>query len=193
MNTATNLITRRRALQSLTATAFAMGMVIFLVAVNVQAQDLDLGARVQPVPQGARFSEPGYFVWCGAPVAGRGWEVSSVLFPLAGEEPKAFAPGWAIHSEIAYAVADQPFGPYKFVNVALPARGTNAATGTKYWDADVTHNPNIVLRDGKYLLYYIGNYGDGKYPTHRNHQRIGVAIADNPKARGGVLTRRSLT
>ena len=67
------------------------------------------------------------------------------------------------------------------MNVALPARGTNTTTGSKYWDADVTHNPNIVLREGKYLLYYIGNYGDGVYASHRNHDRIGVAVADKPE------------
>ena len=141
--------------------------------------DLDLGAMVQPVPAACKFSEPGYFVWCGAPVRGKDGRYH--LFYSRWPLKKGFHPGWAIHSEIAYAVADQPLGPYTFVNVALPARGTNAANGKKFWDADVTHNPNIVLRDGKFLLYYVGNYGDGNYPTHRNHQRIGVAIADKPE------------
>ena len=141
--------------------------------------ELDLGARVQPVPQDARFSDPGYFVWCGAPA--RGGDGKYHLFYSRWLVKDGFSPGWAIHSEIAYAVADQPLGPYKFVNVALPARGSNPATGEKYWDADVTHNPNIVVRDGRYLLYYTGNHGDGKYETHRNHQRIGVAVADKPE------------
>jgi hypothetical protein len=140
---------------------------------------LDLGAMVQPVPLDARFSQPGYLVWCGAPV--RGNDGRYHLFYSRWPVEKGFHPGWAIYSEIAYAVSDKPLGPYQFVNVALPARGTNAATGQEFWDADVTHNPNIVLRDGKYLLYYVGNHGDGNYPTHRNHQRIGVAIADKPE------------
>ena len=140
---------------------------------------LDLGAMVQPVSADCKFSEPGYFVWCGAPVRGKDGRYH--LFYSRWPVKKGFHPGWAIHSEIAYAVADQPLGPYKFVNVALSSRGTNAATGVKYWDADVTHNPNIVLRDGKFLLYYVGNFGDGNYPTHRNHQRIGVAVADKPE------------
>jgi hypothetical protein len=67
------------------------------------------------------------------------------------------------------------------VNVALPPRGTNPATGRKFWDADMTHNPNIVMRNGQFLLYYIGNNGDGQYATHRNNDRIGVAIADKPE------------
>ena len=31
---------------------------------------LDLGARVQPVPLEARFSDPGWHIWCGAPIQG---------------------------------------------------------------------------------------------------------------------------
>jgi hypothetical protein len=90
--------------------------------------------------------------------------------------PYGFAPGWAIHSEIAYAVADQPQGPYKHVNVALPARGK------QFWDGTTTHNPNILQKGGKFYLFYMGNTGDGKsYPMHRNNQRIGVAVAERPE------------
>jgi len=47
---------------------------------------------------------------------------------------------------------------------------------------DVTHNPNLLRHpNGKYYLFYMGNHGDGQsYPMHRNHQRIGVAVADHP-------------
>ena len=83
--------------------------------------ELDLGARVQPVPTNCKFSQPGYFVWCGAPV--RGADGKYHLFYSRWPVKKGFHPGWAIHSEIAYAVSDKPFGPYQFVNVALPARG----------------------------------------------------------------------
>ena len=140
--------------------------------------ELNLGAMVQPVPLAARFSESGYFVWCGAPT--RAPDGKYYLYYSRWPVMYGFHPGWAIHSEIACAVSSQPFGPYKFLNVVLPLRGTNALTGKKYWDADMTHNPNIIQRDGKFLLYYIGNCGDGKYETHRNHDRIGLAIADQP-------------
>jgi hypothetical protein len=49
-----------------------------------------------------------------------------------------------------------------------------------------THNPTVHFFNGKYYLYYAGNFGDGKITspqlnwTHRNNQRIGVAIADDP-------------
>ena len=140
---------------------------------------LDLGARVQPLPAENRFAENGWFVWGGAAVLGGDGKYHLLYsrWPV----DAGFAPGWAIHSQIAYAVADHPAGPYRHVNVALPPRGINPATGRKYWDADVTHNPNAFFHDGKYYLYYMGNHGDGKsYPMHRNNQRIGLAIADHP-------------
>jgi hypothetical protein len=143
------------------------------------AQDLDLGSRVKPLPRANRFGEEGYFVWCGAPVKGPDGKYH--LFYSRWPIKVGFAPGWAIHSEIAYAVSDKPAGPYQHVNVALPPRGKNPATGGKFWDADVTHNANAFFHNGRYYLYYMGNHGDGKnYPMHRNHQRIGVAIASNP-------------
>jgi hypothetical protein len=130
---------------------------------------LDLGARVQPLPETSRFAEPGFFVWCGAPVKGTDGKYHLLYsrWPVA----VGFAPGWALHSEIAYAISETAFGPYRHVNVALPARGINPATGKKYWDADVTHNPNLIRHpNGKYYLYYMGNYGDGKdYAVHRNN------------------------
>lgn len=151
---------------------------LFLVTLG-HAQELDLGARVKPLPATNRFAEKDFFVWCGAPV--KGPDEKYHLFYSRWPAKVGFAPGWAIHSEIAYAVSDQPAGPYRHVNVALPPRGIDPATGKKFWDADVTHNANAFFHDGKYYLYYMGNYGDTKsYPLHRNHQRIGVAIATDP-------------
>lgn len=150
------------------------------ISLPLHAQDLDLGARVRPLPAANRFAVPGYFVWCGAPV--KGTDGKYHLFYSRWPVSLGFAPGWALHSEIAYAVSDNPAGPYRHVNVALPPRGINPSTGGKYWDSDVTHNANAFFHDGKYYLYYMGEYGDGKnYPMHRNHQRIGVAIAEHPQ------------
>ena len=151
-----------------------------LAVASLPAQDLDLGARVQPVPPANRFAVPDYHVWCGAPVKGPDGRYH--LFYSRWPTKVGFAPGWAIHSEIAYAVSDQPQGPYRHVNVALPPRPVNPATGEKYWDGDVTHNANAFFHDGKYYLFYMGNRGDGKsYPMHRNNQRVGVAIAEKPE------------
>ena len=139
-----------------------------------KASELDLGAMIQPVPMSARFSEPGYFVWCGAPVKGDDgrYHLYYSRWPI----EKGFFPSWAIWSEIAYAVADKPLGPYKHVNVVLPHRGR------QFWDGTTTHNPNILRKNGKYYLFYMGNTGDGQsYPMHRNNQRVGVAVADRPE------------
>ena len=144
------------------------------------AEDLDLGAMVQPVPLDSKFADPDYYVWCGAPVKGLDGRYHLFYSRWPKTNPDKFAPGWAIVSEVAYAVADHPRGPYAHVNVALPPRGINPVTGTKYWDADMTHNPYIILKDGTYYLYYIGNFGDGTYAVHRNNDRIGVAWSTNP-------------
>ncbi len=92
--------------------------------------------------------------------------------------------GWATklgvtHSEIARAVADSPAGPYRHVEVVLPARGE------KFCDGSCTHNPTILRVGKKFCLYSMGNYGAGVVQPplnwiHRNHPRIGVAIADSP-------------
>ena len=91
---------------------------------------------------------------------------------------------WVTHSEIAHATSKTPLGPFEFKNVALPARGA------EFWDGLCTHNPTVHKFDDKYYLYYMGNTGDSintSKPgnlkinwTHRNNQRIGVAVADDP-------------
>lgn len=141
---------------------------------------LNLSKKLQPPTEQSRFALDGWHVWCGAPIHGH----DGKYYLLYSRWPKGagFAPGWALRSEIACAVSDSPCGPFKHLNVALPARGINLATGKKFWDGDVTHNPNILRHpNGKYYLYYTGNHGDGEdYPLHRNNQRIGLAVADHP-------------
>jgi hypothetical protein len=147
---------------------------------TAEEPELNLGVRIQPLPKANRFSVPGYHVWCGAPVCGPDGKFH--LFYSRWPANAGFAPGWALASEIAYAVSDKPEGPYQHVNIALSPRGFNAVTGHKYWDADVTHNANALFHNGKYYLFYTGQYGNGRsYPMHRNHQRIGLAIAEKPQ------------
>jgi hypothetical protein len=153
------------------------GLIAALAAAAAPPQEakdegLDLGRMVRPVPPEAKLSDPGWFIWCGAPT--RTADGRCHLYFSRWPVPSGFM-SWATRSEIAYAVADRPLGPYRFVNVALPARGGD------FWDGSTTHNPNILRKDGKFCLYYMGNRGDGKYPTHRNNQRIGVALADRPE------------
>jgi hypothetical protein len=61
-----------------------------------------------------------------------------------------------------------------------------SARGSQYWDGLCTHNPTVHRFGKRYYLYYMGNTGDGKITdklnfTHRNNQRIGVALADRPE------------
>ena len=139
--------------------------------------DTDLSQWLQPVPPGAVFEDPAWCIWCGSAV--RGDDGKYHLF-YSRWPSKLGHYAWVTHSEVARAVADSPTGPYRHADVVLPARGE------KFWDGSCTHNPTILRVGKKFCLYYMGNVGDGVVPakglnwTHRNHQRIGVAIADSP-------------
>lgn len=133
--------------------------------------ELDLAAKLQPVPRRAVFQMPGYYVWCGTIC--RGPEGRYYLLFSRWPEATEFK-GWVTHSEIGVAVADSPCGPFVFHSIVLPGAGGDV------WDAHVTHNPAVFAAEGKYYLYYMGNRGNGEYWDHRNNQRTGVAVADHP-------------
>ncbi|MFY0628536.1 MAG: glycoside hydrolase family protein [Reichenbachiella sp.] len=153
-----------------------------LFGTKLNGQDLDLGSMVQPVPEKYKFINSDYHIW-GASVV-KGIDEKYHMFYSRWKYELGHM-GWVTDSEIAYAVANNPEGPYKHVNVALSARGKN------YWDGTTTHNPTVFMKDGKYYLYYMGTTSMVKanQPTsmsnkdwwiYRNNQRIGVAWADNP-------------
>ncbi|TWU55594.1 hypothetical protein [Rubripirellula reticaptiva] len=140
------------------------------------ASNLDFKKLVSPVPTSAKFIDENYYIW-GASMVRDTDGKCHLLYSRWLRELGHNA--WVTHSEIAHAVADSPLGPFRYVDVALPARGP------EYWDGMCTHNPTVHKFDGKYYLYYMGNFGDGNAtvklnPIHRNHQRIGVAVADHP-------------
>ena len=140
------------------------------------AAELDFLARLQPVPATAKFSDPEYNIWCGSAVAGD--DGNYHLFYSRWPRRLGHV-AWVTHSEVAHAISRSPFGPWQHHDVALPARGTN------FWDGSCTHNPTVLRLGAKFYLYYMGDYGDGVVEkslnwTHRNHQRIGVAVADSP-------------
>lgn len=144
--------------------------------VSNSPNDLDLAAMMQPLPATAIMRDPGYFVWGGSMVKGE--DGLYHLFYSRWKKETKFG-GWVTHSEIAHANAPSPFGPWTHRDVALPKRGA------EFWDGMCTHNPCIRKFDGMYYLYYMGNTGDGKVTrslnwTHRNNQRIGVAVAKSP-------------
>lgn len=153
------------------ATALAM-----VAPTLASTAEYDFTRMIQPVPVSAIFEDPGYIVWCGTVVRDDHGK-HHLFYSRWPKELGHYA--WVTHSEVAHAVADHALGPYKFVDVALPSRGK------EYWDGLCTHNPTVMRFGDKYYLYYMGNTGDGKaMPTlnwsHRNNQRVGVAVADSP-------------
>lgn len=158
--------------------------VFFLLTVQAQTEnDLNIGAMVQPVPENYVLKDPAYFIWGAGVVEG----TDGKFHMLYTRWPKELGfSAWVTDSEIAYAVADKPEGPYIPKSTALKRRGGS------YWDGMTTHNPTVIHKEGKYYLYYMGTTGTPnlKRPTstqhddwweYRNNQRIGVAVAEKPE------------
>lgn len=149
----------------------------------VPGKDRNLADYVGVVPVDNKMIDPKWNIWCGSMV--EGYDGKYHLY-YSRWPRKTGHEGWISHSEIAYAVADKPEGPYRHVNVAL------GYVDSIRWDGAMAHNPYIIKYEGKYYLYYIGTHGDYMPPTEklkpygqewwtrRNTQRIGVAVADNP-------------
>ncbi len=133
--------------------------------------DLDLGARMQPVPRSAVFQEEGFFTWCGSMI--RGEDGRCYLFYSRWPYEHKMA-GWVRFSEIACAVADSPMGPYRPHSVAIKGRGG------EFFDSGAVHNPHIHRFGKRYYLYYMGAGMKDGFQAARMTQRIGVATADSP-------------
>jgi predicted GH43/DUF377 family glycosyl hydrolase len=149
---------------------------LFALCVSAAASEYDFNAMIQPVPATAKFSDPDFYIWCGTMVKGDDGKYH-LFYSRWRRELGHYA--WVTHSEVAHAVGDSPLGPFKHKDVALPVRGK------EFWDGLCTHNPTVHKFGKKYYLYYMGNTGDGKAMktlnwTHRNNQRVGVAVADSP-------------
>lgn len=167
---------------------FLAGMMLLLNSCTretyVPGKDYSLADMVHAIPPGNIQKDSLWNIWGGSMV--KGYDNKYHLY-FSRWPRQSGHESWISHSEIAYAVADKPEGPFRFVNVALPA------TGSVAWDGSMTHNPYMVLKDDKYYLYYIGSmgevlsadqklipYGDDWW-TRRNKQRIGVAVSDKPE------------
>lgn len=132
---------------------------------------------LKPVDQKSVLKSDDYYIWGASPIKGE--DGLYHLYYSRWKKEYGFL-AWVTHSEVAHAVSEKKEGPYRFNDLALPARGA------KFWDGLNTHNPTIHFFEGKYYLYYTGNTGDGRNmktelnPIHRNNQRIGVAVSDSP-------------
>lgn len=156
----------------------------FVIILNVYfpvfaQKNKEYALKLGKVPMTAKFENDSLSIWGGSMIKG-----SDGLYHIYYSQwKKNLGWAWVTDSEIAHGVSKSPFGPFEFRDVVLPKRGA------QYWDGLCTHNPTIHVFNGKYYLYYMGNTGDGLIKgtlekeelnwTHRNNQRIGVAVADN--------------
>lgn len=132
----------------------------------------DFCRRLQPI--GRILETEGWYVWCVAPIYDNEGKVH--VFYSRWPATRGMG-GWLNSSEIAHAVADQPEGPYTYIETVLAPR-------PGFWDATTCHNPHIQYIDGSYYLFYMGN-SNGK----TNTKRIGLATS---KSLNGPWVRHDL-
>ena len=91
--------------------------------------------------------------------------------------------GWLKYSEIAYAVSDNPDGPFEYVKTII--RGSGDSTSWNYFNA---HNPHIKRFNDKIYLYFIAtnplfneDSTQNVWMKYIGGQRIGVATAKSLK------------
>ncbi len=123
-----------------------------------------------PVETTFGFALKGWHVWCGSIQAMP--EGGYSLFYSRWKVEYGFN-AWVDRSEIARAEGPNPWGPFTHVETVLTREDSPA------WDAHNFHNVTVRAYENRYYLYYTGNRGNGDWWDHRNHQRIGVAVADS--------------
>ena len=116
---------------------------------------------------------PGWFVWCGSMV--RTPDRKCHLFLSMWEEKWGFEYGWATHSRVGYATSDEPDGKFEFKGIILEGSHHEGD-----FDRDSVHNPFAIWHNGKFYLFYSGNFGNGDYDVHTSNQRVGLATATDP-------------
>jgi len=143
---------------------------------------MNFNELMMKVPKHSIFKMEGYLVWCGT-ITKDDDGVYYLFFSRWPKEQGHYA--WVTHSEVAYAVSDNPLGPFEYKGVVL------SGSGGDNWDATTIHNPTVIKVDGKYYMYYMGTKGKGTFEgkpsmndlnwwEYRNNQRVGVAVAEHP-------------
>lgn len=155
-----------------------------LIDLKKQSQN-PLFHHLAPAPKTPAFECEGYWSWGSSVIKGEDGKYHMFVSRFPKSLP--FHPGWMVASEIVHAVSNVPQGPYRFSEVALPARGA------QYWDGRSTHNPRILKHNRKYYLIYMGSTHPFVEPTceqltlsspwcivGRSNKRIGLAVSDSP-------------
>ena len=127
--------------------------------------------QLGPVGPSNILHDPQWHIWGGGVVRAD----DGLYYMLVARWPreKGFA-AWVTHSEIACATSTSPQGPYTMQGTVIGRRDG------RWWDADNCHNPMPIRVNDRFYCYYTGNYGSGEWWDHRNHQRVGYAVADHP-------------
>ena len=74
-------------------------LTIFVMTGSAGAEELDLGAMVQPVPLDSKFSDPNYYVWCGAPVKAVDGRYHLFYSRWPKTNPNKFAPAFSKNAD----------------------------------------------------------------------------------------------
>ncbi|MFT6831178.1 MAG: alpha-L-fucosidase [Planctomycetota bacterium] len=117
---------------------------------------------------GVAVQDEGHTVWGAAPIVD---ESGMVHLFVARWPERNVDPAWRKSSEIAHYVADQPEGPFTFMDVAVTGTGMDGA-----WDRYAPHNPEIQKFGDTYALLYIAN-SDYHQPPHPLNQAIGMRVS----------------
>jgi hypothetical protein len=94
-----------------------------------------------------------------------------------------------VASEIAHAVAPDPFSPFRFTGTVL------GDIGEGHWGGRMAHNPAVIRWGGRWWMFHIGGTYRGprpdaatlagpgweRYGAHYQSIRIGCAVADRPE------------
>lgn len=155
-----------------------------LIAIKQKSEN-PIFSRLDKAIRKPAFECENYWVWGSSVVKGDDGKYHMYVSRFPKSLP--FHPGWMVASEIVHAISDNAQGPYKFSDVALPARGA------EYWDGRSTHNPRILKHGNKYYLIYMGSTHPFEEPEKeeltldskwcivgRANKRIGLAVSDNP-------------
>ncbi len=148
---------------------FVVVLVIFLAACGQQEKTFQ--ERLLPIPKDSGFKMEGYWVWGGSAI-----KVGSTYHLFASRWPKKnkFPDDYFKESEIVYATASNPIGPYSFQKVIISERDS------MFWDSNMAHNPSIYKVGDEYVLFYIGSdFTTMRKGSGRLLRRAGFATAKN--------------
>jgi len=132
---------------------------------------MDFRKRIRPVPRTKLFTEEGYYIWDGSV-----FKFKDTYYMVYSRWDAALGfDAWVTDSAVCLAKADSLDGPFVHVK-ELFDNGGNSPTERR-----VTHNPTVLVHEGRIYVYFMMNYGTGDWWEHRNRQRVGVAYTDDPE------------